>query len=115
MTPGRRRNRHVRVGVHPHKVTSAPTVIHSCLTMATVTIRKLRNEFPKVKEIVEAEGEVIVTDNGHPRYKLVLYTPVRPVKGGRVKDYIARMRRHQPRPLTVAAAKSLNEENRGER
>ena len=28
----------------------------------------------KVKEVVEAEGEVIVTDNGRPRYKLVLYT-----------------------------------------
>jgi antitoxin (DNA-binding transcriptional repressor) of toxin-antitoxin stability system len=83
--------------------------------MATVTIRNLRNEFPKVKEVVEAEGEVIVTDKGRPRYKLVLYTPVAPTKRVRAKDYMARMRRHQPRPLSAAAAKSLHEENRGER
>jgi antitoxin (DNA-binding transcriptional repressor) of toxin-antitoxin stability system len=83
--------------------------------MAMVTIRNLRNDFPKVKKVVEAEGEVIVTDNGRPRYKLVLYTPALPVKRGRVKDYMARMRRYQPRPLSAAAAKSLHEENRGER
>jgi antitoxin (DNA-binding transcriptional repressor) of toxin-antitoxin stability system len=83
--------------------------------MATVTIRNLRNEFPKVKEVVEAEGEVIVTDNGRPRYKLVLYTPAPPAKTTRAKDYMARMRQHQPRPLSAAAAKSLHEESRGNR
>jgi antitoxin (DNA-binding transcriptional repressor) of toxin-antitoxin stability system len=83
--------------------------------MATVTIRNLRNEFPKVKAVVEAEGEVIVTDNGQPRYKLVLYTPAPPAKRVRVKDYMARMRRHQHRPLSETAARSLHEENRGER
>jgi antitoxin (DNA-binding transcriptional repressor) of toxin-antitoxin stability system len=83
--------------------------------MTKVTIRSLRNEFPKVKEAVEAEGEVIVTDNGEPRYKLVLYTPAVAAKKGRVKDYMTRMRRHQPRPLSAPAAKSLHEENRGER
>jgi len=83
--------------------------------MTTVTVRNLRNEFPKVKEVVEAEGEVIVTDNGQPRYKLVLYTPAPPARKSQVKDYMSRMRRHQPRPLSAAAAKSLDEENRGER
>ena len=43
--------------------------------MATVTIRNLRNEFPKVKEVVEAEGEVIVTDNGRPVARLVPLPP----------------------------------------
>lgn len=100
---------------HSTRLTSASTVIHNCLTMATVTIRNLRNEFPKVKEVVEAEGEVIVTDNGRPRYKLVLYTPVATARRVRAKDYMARMRRHQSRPLSAAAAKSLHEENRGER
>ena len=85
------------------------------LTMTKVTIRNLRNEFPKVKEAVEAEGEVIITDNGEPRYKLVLYTPTATAKKGRAKDYMARMRQHQARALTASAAKALHEENRGER
>jgi prevent-host-death family protein len=82
--------------------------------MATATIRDLRNHFPKVKEIVEAEGEVIVTDKGRPKYKLTLYTPTQAKRTGRPKDYIARMRRFQKRPLSRAAAKSLEVENRGE-
>jgi hypothetical protein len=56
------------------RLTPRMSVRHTCLTMKKVTIRNLRNEFPKVKEAVEADGEVVITDNGEPRYKL-LYTP----------------------------------------
>ena len=83
--------------------------------MATTTIRDLRNHFPKVKEMVETEGEVIVTDNGQPKYKLTLYTPPPSRKPKGSKDYMARLRRHQARPIPAVAAKSLNDENRGER
>jgi prevent-host-death family protein len=83
--------------------------------MKTTTIRDLRNHFPKVKEIVETEGEVIVTDKGQPKYKLTLYTPASSRKTEGTKDYMARLRRHQARPLRPAAAKSLHDENRGER
>jgi antitoxin (DNA-binding transcriptional repressor) of toxin-antitoxin stability system len=83
--------------------------------MATTTVRELRNHFPKVKEIVEAEGEVIVTDRGQPRYRLTLYTPAAPAKTRRNKDYIARLRRHQPQPIRAASSRSLNDENRGDR
>jgi prevent-host-death family protein len=83
--------------------------------MATTTVRELRNHFHKVKEIVEAEGEVIVTYKGRPTYKLTLYRPVPGVKAGQSKDYMARLRRHQLRPMRTAAAKSLNDENRSGR
>ena len=90
-------------------------VIHTGLTMATATVRDLRNRFPKVKEMVETEGEVIVTDKGQPKYKLTLYTPAQPRKSRRAKDYMSRLRQYQPRPISMAAAKSLDDENRGER
>ncbi|MBI4472145.1 MAG: type II toxin-antitoxin system Phd/YefM family antitoxin [Acidobacteria bacterium] len=83
--------------------------------MSTATVRDLRNRFPKVKEMVEAEGEVIVTDKGQPKYKLTLYTPAQTTKSRRAKDYMARLRRFQPRPISRAAAKSLHDESRGER
>ena len=83
--------------------------------MATASVRDLRNHFPKIKKIVETEGEVIVTDKGQPKYKLTLFTPGQPVKARRAKDYMERLRRYQPRALSRAAAKSLIDENRGDR
>ena len=83
--------------------------------MVTATVRDLRNHFPKVKAMVETEGEVIVTDKGKPKYKLTLYSPAGPGKTRRAKDYMARLHRYQLRPISAAAAKSLHDENRGER
>lgn len=83
--------------------------------MATASIRDLRNRFPKIKEMVETQGEVIVTDKGQPKYRLTLFTPGRSGKARSAKDYMARLRRHQSRPISAAAAKSLHDENRGSR
>jgi prevent-host-death family protein len=83
--------------------------------MAKATIRDLRNHFSKVKALVETEGEVVVTDKGEPKYKLTLYTPTSARKTSGTKDYMARLRRHQARPISQSAAKSLHDENRGDR
>lgn len=83
--------------------------------MATTTIRDLRNQFPKVKKLVETEGEVIVTDNGEPKYRLTLYTPVSSKKAPPPKDYMARLDRHQTGPISTEAADALHKENRGDR
>jgi len=81
----------------------------------TATIRDLRNRFPKVRKLVETEGEVLVTDRGRPRYRLTLYAAARAAKSPPAKNYLARLARYQPRALSVAAAKALHEENRGAR
>jgi antitoxin (DNA-binding transcriptional repressor) of toxin-antitoxin stability system len=87
-----------------------------CLShMANATLSDLRNHFSKVKKLIETEGEVVVTDNGEPKYKLTLYTAASRRKPSVAKDYIARLRRHQARPISSAASKSLNDENRGDR
>jgi antitoxin (DNA-binding transcriptional repressor) of toxin-antitoxin stability system len=83
--------------------------------MAVTTIRELRNRFPAVKRLVEAEGEVIVTDRGQPKYRLTLYTPPRSVSEPAAKDYVARLQRHQPDALSGTGAAALENENRGER
>src|SRR5262249_54691541 len=90
-------------------------VRHTCLTMATASVRDLRNHFPKIRKIVESEGEVIVTEKGHPKYKLTLFTSGQTGPPARPKDYMARLRRYQARPLSAAASKSLVEDNRGDR
>jgi antitoxin (DNA-binding transcriptional repressor) of toxin-antitoxin stability system len=81
----------------------------------TATIRELRNHFPRVRQLVETEGEVVVTEQGTPKYRLTRYTPPGRKKAPAPKDYRARLRRHQPRPLTAAAARALHDANRGDR
>jgi antitoxin (DNA-binding transcriptional repressor) of toxin-antitoxin stability system len=81
---------------------------------ATASIRDLRNRFPIVKKLVDEEGEVLVTDRGTPTYRLTRYTRARTTPPAR-KDYLARLRQHQPDPLDPAAAQALDEANRGER
>lgn len=82
---------------------------------ASATVRDLRNHFPKIRKLIEEEGEVIVTDQGTPKYRLTRYSPSRTRQAPAAKDYVARLRRHQSRPLSAAAAKALHDANRGER
>ena len=82
---------------------------------ATATIRELRNHFPRVRKLVQQEGEVVVTDQGTPKYRLTPYLPAGPKKAAAPKDYLARLRRYQPRPISAAAARALHDANRGER
>lgn len=82
---------------------------------ATATVRELRNHFPRVRRLVETEGEVVVTEQGAPKYRLTRYTPAAAKKAPAAKDYLTRLHRHQPRPSSAAAAKALDEANRGTR
>ncbi len=82
---------------------------------ATATIRELRNHFPRIRKLIDEEGEVVVTDQGQPRYRLARYVPAGRRKTPAPKDYLARLRRHQPRSATAAEANALREANRGGR
>jgi antitoxin (DNA-binding transcriptional repressor) of toxin-antitoxin stability system len=82
--------------------------------MTTATIRDLRTSFPRLKQLIAKEGEVVVTDRGRPAYVLRAYTPRRPAKRSGF-DYFARLTARQPRLLSAAASKSLDEANRGDR
>ncbi len=79
------------------------------------SIRDLRNRFPKVRRLVESQGEVLLTDRGVPPYRLSRYSGARVVHEPAPKDYLARMKRLQPSPMSAAAARALHEENRGGR
>jgi antitoxin (DNA-binding transcriptional repressor) of toxin-antitoxin stability system len=80
----------------------------------TTTVRDLRNHFPKVRKLVEAEGEVLLTEKGKPRYRLTLFTPSR-TEPPPALDYWERLTGYQPEELTEADSSSLDEENRGDR
>jgi hypothetical protein len=81
---------------------------------AAATIRDLRNRFPKIRKIVETEGEVLLSEGGKTKYRLTLHTPPAAKKSAPV-DYWARLTEYQPVAITAAQARSLHEENRGDR
>ncbi len=83
--------------------------------MATATIRDLRNAFPAVRKMLDDEGEVIITDRGRPRYRLTLIPTSKPATRTEAKDYMARLRCHQPRAMSAAEAKAIRDVNRGNR
>jgi antitoxin (DNA-binding transcriptional repressor) of toxin-antitoxin stability system len=81
---------------------------------AKITVRDLRNHFPKVRKLVESEGEVLLTEKGEPRYRLTVYTPLQ-VEMPPPIDYWARLTAYQPETITEDEARLLDEENRGNR
>lgn len=82
--------------------------------MKTATIRDLRTRFPKVRELLEREGEIVVTDRGRPVITLRMYE-AKPKSAPPGVDYYARLRRRMPKPLSSAARRQLDEADRGER
>jgi antitoxin (DNA-binding transcriptional repressor) of toxin-antitoxin stability system len=82
--------------------------------MVTATVRDLRTRFPRVKHLVAREGEVIVTDHGKPAFVLRVYEPG-PEKSVEPVDYYRRLTARQPKPLSRAARRALDEANRGDR
>ena len=82
--------------------------------MTKATIRDLRTKFPRLKQVLAREGEVLVTDRGRPAYVLRTYSPP-PRKNVPAVDYLARLKSRQPRPLSAAASRALDDHERGER
>ena len=81
--------------------------------MKSASIRDLRTHFPKVRKLLEQEGELVVTDRGRPVFLLRPYEK-RVRRREAPFDYYERLRRRMPRRLSDAAVRALDEANRGE-
>jgi antitoxin (DNA-binding transcriptional repressor) of toxin-antitoxin stability system len=107
--------RRSRFTVRRSDLTGEPLVIRYRITMSAKTsIRDLRNHFPKVRRLVETQGEVLLTEKGQPRYRLTLYSPASEGVPPPV-DYWARLNAYQPKALTEAQSSALQDEIRGDR
>ena len=89
-------------------------MLHAGMSKATASIREIRTNFRSVKRKLEAHGEVVITDNGIPRF-LLKNLPAAPVKRRPMPDYYARLLDQRPEPMSPEATRSLHEENRGDR
>jgi len=81
---------------------------------ATATIRELRTDFRAVKRKVERHGKVVITDHGQAAYLLQPF-PQTSRTVAPPPNYLERLLRRQPRPLSAAHTRQLWEEERGDR
>ena len=88
--------------------TSSRTIVPSA------SICDLRNCFPKLRKLLEREGEVVLTEDGRARYRLILCPPA-PNRVPAPVDYWARLTELQPEPMSAARAREVLSENRGDR
>lgn len=78
--------------------------------MAKASIRQLRTEFPKVRAMIEREGEVVVTERGRPAFVMSAYSHRSPTKQKPKKiDYYARLLSYMPKPISEEASRWLDE------
>lgn len=100
----------------PLRVLACPSSRESDMIhiMVTATVRDLRTRFPRIKELIAREGEIIVTDRGRQAYLLRSYVPRRSTRGAKI-DYFARLKARQPRPLSPETSRAIDQLNRGER
>lgn len=82
--------------------------------MTKATIRDLRTQFPRLKQALAREGEILVTERGRPAYVLRAYRAARRPAVQKI-DYFARLKARQPRPLSARTSRALDEANRGDR
>jgi antitoxin (DNA-binding transcriptional repressor) of toxin-antitoxin stability system len=74
--------------------------------MNKASIRQLRTEFPKVRAMIEREGEVVVTERGQAAYVIKPYTAPKKKKAAK-KDYYARLISYMPKPISAEAARAM--------
>jgi hypothetical protein len=84
------------------------------MNKATASIRDIRTNFKSVKRKMEAHGEIVITDNGVPRFLLKSLPPPK-AKRAPLPDYYARLLEQRPQPMSPEASRKLHEENRGDR
>jgi antitoxin (DNA-binding transcriptional repressor) of toxin-antitoxin stability system len=81
---------------------------------STASVRDLRNHFPRIRRILETEGEVLLTESGKMKYRLTPYAGPA-TKTPAPVDYFARLTSYQPDAISARDAQALHEENRGDR
>lgn len=80
----------------------------------TATMEDLRVRFPRIRKLLEREGEVVLMENGLARYRLIV-CPRAPKGVSAPVDYWARLTELQPAPIRAASARQLHRANRGSR
>ncbi len=84
------------------------------MSTPTVSIRELRTDFRAVKRKVEQFGQVTITDNGEPAYVMGPVVP-KPKKRRPMPDYMARLLKRQPKPMSERATREFWDYERGDR
>jgi antitoxin (DNA-binding transcriptional repressor) of toxin-antitoxin stability system len=80
--------------------------------MTTARIRNPRKKFPKIRQLVETKGEVVVTERGEPRFLLRPYQ-AQPSRKPASVDLYKRLVARMPKMLTEKQSQAIDQLNRG--
>ncbi len=85
------------------------------MNQATASLSELRTDFRSVRRKLKRHGQVTVTENGEPAFRLeAVAPPPAPPAGGDLPDYYARVAKRQPRAMSAAETQKFHAENRGD-
>lgn len=76
--------------------------------MKTASVRQLRTEFPKVRAMIEREGEVVVTERGQAAYIIKPYQAPKKKAKAEPFDYYARLIKRMPKPISAKASRAMD-------
>lgn len=82
------------------------------MNQATASLSELRTDFRSVCRKLKRQGQVTVTENGEPAFRLEAVAP--PPAGGDIPDYYARVSKRQPRAMSTVETQKFHAENRGD-
>lgn len=85
------------------------------LNPATASVQDLQMDFAAVARKIEEYGHIVITNDGVPSYEM---TPIAPPPAGKPlpqPDYLARLIRQRPIPMSEEATRKFWEEERGDR
>lgn len=87
------------------------------IAVKTASVRQLRQDFPKVRALIEREGQVVVTERGQAAYVIKPYVapPKKKSRKPRNFDYYARLVSYMPKPISAEASRAIDDLNRGDR
>ncbi len=78
------------------------------VAMKTASIRQLRTEFPKVRDMIARQGEVVVTERGQAAYVIKPYVEPKRKTKAKPFDYYARLMKRMPKPISAAASRAMD-------
>lgn len=85
------------------------------VAMKTASVRQLRQDFPRIRDLIAREGEVVVTERGQAAYIIRPYSAPKKKTKAEPFDYYARLIKRMPKPISIEASRAIDELNRGER
>ena len=85
------------------------------LNSATASVQELQMDFASVARKIEEFGHIVITHDGVPSYEMTPIAKPPAPQPAPQPDYMARLLKRQPKPMSEEATRAFWEHERGDR